>query len=124
VIVNGDRALITQLIANLLDNAIRHTPAGTHIHLSVRQDGLLPVLSVTDDGPGIPEAELDNVLRPFYRLEASRTTEGSGLGLNLVAAIAKQHQAELRLIPNRPGLKVEIRFPAQPLAVTRSASAV
>ena len=71
--------------------------------LQVRLDGHRPVLAVADTGPGIPSAEMGNVLKPFYRLEASRTTEGSGLGLNLVAAIAKQHRAELEAVPDCTG---------------------
>ena len=118
VAIEGDPRLITQLLANLVDNAIRHTPAGTPINLQARLDGNRPVLAVADTGPGIPVAEMENVLKPFYRLEASRTTEGSGLGLNLVAAIAKQHRAELKLASLAPGLLVEIIFPktAAPVA--------
>jgi signal transduction histidine kinase len=69
-------------------------------------------LAVVDNGPGIPPRERENVLRPFYRLEASRTTEGSGLGLSLVAAIAKRHDAKLSLGDNSPGLRVAVLFPA------------
>lgn len=65
---------------------------------------------VADTGPGIPAQERENVLRPFYRLEARRTTEGSGLGLSLVAVIAKQHGANLALTDNNPGLRVSVRF--------------
>ena len=111
VAIAGDPRLITQLLVNLIDNAIRHTPAGTNIALQVRLDRDRPVLAVADTGPGIPSAEMGNVLKPFYRLEASRTTEGSGLGLNLVAAIAKQHRAELKLSSIAPGLLVEVVFP-------------
>jgi len=68
-------------------------------------------LAVSDTGPGIPPQERENVLRPFYRLEASRTTEGSGLGLSLVAAIAKRHHAKLSLLDNAPGLRVAVVFP-------------
>ncbi len=111
VAIEGDPRLITQLLVNLVDNAIRHTPVGTRIALHARLDGDQPVLAVADTGPGIPAAEMGNVLKPFYRLEASRTTEGSGLGLNLVAAIAKQHRAELRLSSIAPGLLAEVVFP-------------
>jgi signal transduction histidine kinase len=109
--ISGDSRLITQLLVNLVDNAIRHTPAGTRIALQARLDGNRAVLGVADTGPGIPADEIGNVLKPFYRLETSRTTDGSGLGLNLVAAIAKQHRAELKLSPLAPGLMVEIVFP-------------
>ena len=117
--ISGDLRLITQLLVNLVDNAIRHTPAGTRISLQARLDGShRPVLGVADTGPGIPADEIGNVLKPFYRLETSRTTEGSGLGLNLVAAIAKQHRAALKLSSLAPGLLVEVAFPANQLTLS------
>jgi signal transduction histidine kinase len=70
-----------------------------------------PVLVVGDNGPGIPAAEHENVLRRFYRLEKSRTTPGNGLGLALVKAIADLHDARIELADNTPGLRVEIHFP-------------
>jgi signal transduction histidine kinase len=111
--VRGERSMLGQVVANLIENALRHTPAGTRIE--VRVDG--PVLSVADTGPGIPEAERENVLRRHYRLEQSRTSEGSGLGLSLVAAIAALHEARLELAQNPsgadggPGLRVSLTFP-------------
>lgn len=106
----ADRELLTQMVVNLFDNAIRHSPAGATITLlaEARATGLEIVLA--DTGPGIPPHERENVLRPFYRMESSRTTEGSGLGLSLVAAIAKQHRARLTLADNEPGLRVSILF--------------
>jgi signal transduction histidine kinase len=68
------------------------------------------VLTVEDDGPGVPESERERILRRFYRLERSRTTAGSGLGLSLVAAVAALHGAELRLSDAQPGLRVEAAF--------------
>jgi signal transduction histidine kinase len=109
--VNGDRELITQMIVNLVDNAIRHSPTGADISVQARADGASVELAVTDTGPGIPPEERENVLRPFHRLEASRTTEGSGLGLSLVAAIAKRHEAVLNLADNAPGLRVSVVLP-------------
>jgi signal transduction histidine kinase len=111
LMLSADRELLTQMIVNLVDNAIRHSPAGTEICV---QGKLLQEnfeLAVADRGPGIPAHERENVLRPFYRLEASRTTAGSGLGLSLVAAIAKRHDAKLSLADNRPGLRVAVLFP-------------
>jgi signal transduction histidine kinase len=70
------------------------------------------VAAVADNGPGVPAAERGRVVRRFYRLDASRSTAGSGLGLSLVAAIAELHGADLRLCDNSPGLAVEIHFPA------------
>jgi signal transduction histidine kinase len=109
--LSGDRELLTQMVANLLDNAIRHSPPGTVINIAARQvdDGV--EIAISDSGPGVPLAERDNVLKPFYRLESSRTTPGSGLGLSLVAAIAKQHHAHLSLSDNGPGLRVAVVFP-------------
>ena len=71
------------------------------------------LLSVQDNGPGIPAREHQNVLRRFYRLEASRTTPGSGLGLSLVAAIAARHGGDIRLLDAHPGLRAELRLPRQ-----------
>jgi len=111
LMLSADRELLTQMIVNLVDNAIRHSPAGTEICVQGKfLDGSFE-LAVADKGPGIPLHERENVLRPFYRLEASRTTEGSGLGLSLVAAIAKRHDAKLSLADNAPGLRVAVLFP-------------
>jgi signal transduction histidine kinase len=109
--VSGDRELLTQMVVNLVDNAIRHSPAGSCISVQAAPiaDGL--ELAVADSGQGIPLEEREKVLQPFYRLEASRTTEGSGLGLSLVAAIAKRHNARLSLADNAPGLRVSVLFP-------------
>ena len=71
-----------------------------------------PVIAVADSGPGIPEADRARVLQRFVRLDATRSTPGSGLGLSLVDAVAKLHGAELLLTDNRPGLKVSLAFPA------------
>jgi signal transduction histidine kinase len=104
---HGDKDLLTQMLANLVENAVRHSARGARI--AVTLDGQVGV--VADSGPGVPEAERDKVLRRFYRLEASRTTPGSGLGLALVAAIAELHGIALELGDNRPGLRVTLRFP-------------
>ena len=106
----GDKELLTQAFANLIENAIRHCPAGTVITCMVRAGGALVVASVADSGPGIPAAERDLVLRRLYRLEKSRTTEGTGLGLSLVKAVADLHGAELRLGDAGPGLRAQLRF--------------
>ena len=109
--VSADRELLTQMVVNLVDNAIRHSPSGARISVEAKSvDGGME-LAVADTGPGIPEGEREKVLRPFYRLDASRSTEGSGLGLSLVAAIAKQHKAKLSLGDNAPGLRVAVLFP-------------
>ncbi|MEL7488723.1 MAG: HAMP domain-containing sensor histidine kinase, partial [Pseudomonadota bacterium] len=116
--VRGSRALISQAIANLLDNALKYAEGGERIELSVGKTTRGAVrLIVIDDGPGVPEADRENVLRRFVRLETSRSTPGSGLGLSLVAAIARAHGARLSL-DHRPddahGLRVSLTFPAAP----------
>lgn len=110
--VPGDKGLIGQALANLIENALRHTPDGTAISLRTAVDGGRPVIEIADRGPGIPEEEREKVLRRLYRLERSRTTPGHGLGLALVAATARLHGAELDLLDNAPGLKVRMAFPA------------
>ena len=111
--VDGDRNLLSQALANLLDNALNHTPSGGHITLSVwESDDGRPELSVADTGPGIPPEERDKVLDRFTRLDTSRSTPGSGLGLSQVAATARLHDADLALEDNDPGLRVRLRFPA------------
>ncbi len=112
--VQGDHELLMQMIVNLIENSIRHCPAGTQIAVKIAREGGEAVLSVSDTGPGIPPQERDKVLRRFYRLETSRTTAGSGLGLALVKAVADLHGASLELIGNAPGLRVVVRFSAQP----------
>ncbi len=109
----GDRELLTQMLANLIENAIRHTSAGAHIDIALGAEGSAVTLSVADNGPGIPPVERANVLQRFYRLERSRTHTGSGLGLSLVAAIVELHGATMVLDDNGPGLKVVIRFGAR-----------
>ena len=111
VIVHGDKTLLGQLIANLIENALRHTPAGSSISLGIELNPQEIMLRVADNGPGIPEGERDNVLRRLYRLERSRTTTGNGLGLSHALAIAELHEARLRLLDNSPGLCVEVALP-------------
>lgn len=109
----GDRNLLSQALANLLDNALKHTPAGGRITLGAATgpDGR-PEITLSDTGPGIPKEARSQVLERFTRLDSSRSTKGSGLGLSLVAATARLHDAELILEDNDPGLRVRLRFPA------------
>ncbi len=109
--VEGDQALLSQVFANLIENAMAHTARGTHIQVTLGQDHQIVIASVCDNGPGIPDGECERVLRRFYRCERSRSSPGSGLGLSLVAAIAKYHGAALSLTDNHPGLRVVLRFP-------------
>lgn len=108
--VRGDAELLTQAIANLVENGLRHTPPRTRVVVSVRATPRGPVLEVSDDGPGVPAGERERLLRRFHRLERSRGTEGSGLGLSLVAAVAELHDARLRLEDAGPGLRVTLEF--------------
>jgi len=112
LLIWGDRDLLAEMLANLLDNAIRHTPKGTRIELSLKKQGSKLLASVADSGPGIPAEDRKNVFRRFYRLERSRTTPGNGLGLALVAAVAELHCIELRLDDNAPGLRITLAFEA------------
>jgi signal transduction histidine kinase len=108
--VRGDRDLLFQAFANLLDNAIKYTPSQGSIKVDFsEQDGQARV-SITDSGPGIPEQERDKVFRRFYRLEQSRGQPGNGLGLSLVAAVARLHDVNLWTEDNAPGLRVEMKF--------------
>jgi signal transduction histidine kinase len=109
--VRGDAELLTQAVTNLIENALVHTPTGSNIGLSVKQTEGGVVMTVADDGPGIPIDERGKVLRRFYRLDASRHSPGAGLGLALVSAIATLHEAQLSLTDNCPGLRAEITFP-------------
>ncbi len=106
VLVNGDRDLLFQAMANLVNNALKYTPSEGRVAVSLFKGDGRAELRVSDNGPGIPPEERDNVLQRFFRLDASRSTSGAGLGLTLVAAVAELHDAALRLEDNRPGLRV------------------
>lgn len=110
-LINGDNELLTQLFVNLIENAITHCPQGTTIFMSLSIDLQSYRASVSDSGPGIPEAERELVFRRLYRLDKSRTTPGNGLGLSLVKAIADLHAARISLDDNGPGLRVSLCFP-------------
>ncbi|WP_179869796.1 sensor histidine kinase [Rhizobium chutanense] len=112
--IRGDRDLLMQMIANLVENAINHCPDGTDITVALRCRGGRAIVSVADTGPGIPAGERDKVFRRLYRLDKSRTTPGSGLGLSLVKAIADLHSAEISMADNHPGLTLSIAFPLIP----------
>ncbi len=109
-VVQGDRALLGQMLSNLIENALRHTPEGTDVEVCLRSEQGKVILSVADHGPGIPPDERDKVLERLYRLDRSRQTQGHGLGLSLVDAVAGVHDAALTLSDNAPGLCVEVAF--------------
>jgi signal transduction histidine kinase len=112
LLVVGDPELLTQMLVNLVDNALRHTGASARIMVSIHPNGGDVELTVTDDGPGVPETERERIFDRLYRLERNRSTPGSGLGLALVAAIARLHGARITLADTRPGLQVRVALPA------------
>ncbi|HEX6960028.1 MAG TPA: HAMP domain-containing sensor histidine kinase [Ferrovibrio sp.] len=110
--VDGDPYLLAQAVGNLLDNAVKYTPAGGTIALALKagEDGYCRI-GVSDSGPGIPEAERALVTRRFYRGDLSRSTSGAGLGLSLVEAVVRLHGGRLALTDNSPGLMAVISLP-------------
>jgi signal transduction histidine kinase len=125
--LHGNRELISQALANLVENAIKYgqpAPAaqplgadavagsGRNILIEAKRDGDQVLLSVSDHGPGIPEADRKHVIERFVRLEASRTRPGSGLGLSLASAVATLHGGDLRLSDAHPGLRATLALPA------------
>ncbi len=109
--VRGDRELISQALSNLIENVFRHTPPGTPVEIGLHKADGRVTMSVSDEGPGIPETERNKVFQRFYRLERSRTTPGNGLGLSLVLAVADLHAAEIEAEGGERGLTISISFP-------------
>ncbi|HYM73201.1 MAG TPA: HAMP domain-containing sensor histidine kinase [Stellaceae bacterium] len=115
IIIRGDRHLLSQAVANLLDNPLKY--GGGEVLLSAHQHDGRAALEVSDCGPGIPEGERESVFNRFVRLEPSRSTPGNGLGLSLVRAVARLHNGTVALAEThagngRPGLKVRLEFAA------------
>ncbi|WP_372574355.1 sensor histidine kinase [Ruegeria jejuensis] len=108
--VLGHRTLIAQALSNLLENALRYTPEGARIDITVAEGDDHVLLSVRDGGPGVPEEDLDKLAQPFVTLDPSRTEKNAGLGLALVAAIARLHEGALTLSNANPGLSAELNF--------------
>ncbi len=109
--IRGDRELLVQLFSNLIENAIVHTPQGTSITLSLRGEHYAVLVSVSDNGPGVPPEEHVRLFQPLYRREASRSRPGYGLGLALVSAIAELHDAKMTTAPvENSGFSITIRF--------------
>jgi signal transduction histidine kinase len=108
--LEGDRDLLFQAFANLVDNAIKYTPPGGAITLAASRSSTGAEARVADTGPGIPSALREKVFQRFYRSDASRSTPGSGLGLSLVRAVVDIHDARIELADNNPGLRVTISF--------------
>jgi signal transduction histidine kinase len=109
--IRGDRQLLVQLISNLIENAILHTPAGTHILLSLSSAGDRAVFVISDNGPGVPRQEHEKLFQRLYRREASRNRPGYGLGLALVMAIGDLHGARIRILDCDRGFSLEVSFP-------------
>jgi signal transduction histidine kinase len=116
-----NRHLIGQAVTNLLDNAIKYTPDPSAVKLSVSGNDQQFSITVSDNGPGIPEHERERVFERFVRLENERNTPGNGLGLSLVQAVVRLHSAHLVLEDNNPGLKVTINFVKKPVKELRAA---
>lgn len=117
--VRGDADRLAQVLRNLVGNAVQHTPAGTPIHVSVRRDGQEVVLTVSDEGEGISDADLSHVFERFWRAEPSRSraTGGSGLGLAIVASVVEAHHGAIRVASGRDGHEgtaVTVSLPALP----------
>ncbi len=124
MLVIGDRDLLFEAISNLVDNSIKYGCAGGRVTVELSRNDDDTILSVADDGPGIPADEYQHVLKRFYRLEQSRRAPGNGLGLSLVDAVARLHGARIEMRDNHPGLHLQLRFatPASDVFVTLSPS--
>jgi signal transduction histidine kinase len=109
--IQGDRDLLFQALANILDNAIKYTPASGSIRLSMIDQAEQLLITICDNGPGIPPSAREKVFERFFRLEESRSSPGNGLGLSLVEAIIKLHHGQIELADNHPGLKLTITLP-------------
>lgn len=109
--VFGDRGLLTQMISNLVENAIKHCPSGISVTVSGRSSPAGAILRVSDSGLGVPEADREAIFRRFFRGEKSRSSPGNGLGLALVKAIADMHEASVAVSNNDPGTVFEVKFP-------------
>lgn len=110
-IVQGHRQLLAQAVANLLDNALKFTPAGGRVGLEARDNDGRLVITVGDSGPGIEACDRDRAVQPFVRLSEAPLRDGAGLGLSLVAAVARLHGGTLRLKDNQPGLLAVLELP-------------
>lgn len=107
----GDRRLLAQALSNLLENALRHTPAGTRVALAANGAADAIEVAIEDDGPGVPPADAKRLFQRFARAEVSRTTEGHGLGLALVRAIAGRHGGEAVISRSEDGFGITLRLP-------------
>jgi signal transduction histidine kinase len=123
--IRADRNRVAQIVSNLVDNARRHTPPGGHVVIDVRRvnqssppgaTGPHAELTVTDSGPGIPEADRERIFDRLVRLDTSRDRDhgGAGLGLPIARALARAHHGELNCLPNDPGARFQLTLPLRP----------
>jgi two-component system sensor histidine kinase TctE len=110
VVIASHRTLLFEILSNLLDNAIRYNRSGGMVAITIEVEGVAAAISVADDGPGLPEADLGRVGQRFVRLATSVGQEGSGLGLAIVGSAAQRLGCQLDLTNTRPGLRVTLRF--------------
>lgn len=110
VTIDGDPDLLTRAVANLIDNALKHSRAGAPVSVSVNRSEGAALVCVEDDGPGVDPADVATMLRPFGRLDAARTTVGNGLGLAIVESTVRLHGGMLDIFHLEPGLRVRLRF--------------
>lgn len=110
IAIMGNRELLAQVVANLIDNARTHTPPGTNIRLRLSSEGSDAIVSVEDDGPGVPHEIRDKLFQRFFRAEASRSMPGNGLGLSLVAAVVRAHGGSVVAEDASSGLRMVIRL--------------
>jgi signal transduction histidine kinase len=108
--LRGDRELLTQMIANVIENALRHTPKSACVDVRSGRRAGAPFLAICDNGLGVPEEHRSRIFERFYRVDAARATPGDGLGLSLVAAIAEIHELRITASDNRPGLRVALEL--------------
>lgn len=104
--IKGDRDLLFQAFANILDNAVKYTPEGGNIRVSLKTEGLDKIIEVRDSGDGVPEADIQRIFERFFRSDASRNKSGTGLGLSLTSAIIKLHDGQIRAENAKPGFSI------------------
>lgn len=110
LMIRCDDVLVTQMLANLIENAISHCPAGTVIKVNAGIEGNRPWVQVSDNGQGVPEHLHEKLFQRLFRVESSRTSPGTGLGLSLVKAVSELHNCSLQTFDKQPGLGIEVKF--------------
>lgn len=111
IVSSGDRDLLFQAFANVIENAIKYTPNNGNLSVSLIKLSTNLIVTIADNGPGIPASERENVFRRFYRLDQSRSSSGNGLGLSMVSAVISLHNGTITMEDNTPGLRIVVRLP-------------